>query len=79
MLIINSQRKKGDLDLGQKIIIIKRKRNLDTLLGLKNIVEKAKVPHLKNDTQNNMMPKLLVGQYSDWHNGYFIAVCEKFG
>ncbi len=30
-------------------------------------------------TQNNMMPKLLVGQYSDWHNGYFIAVCEKFG
>ena len=53
MLIINSQRKKGDLDLGQKIIIIKRKRNLDTLLGLKNIVEKAKVPHLKNDTKNN--------------------------
>jgi len=29
-------------------------------------------------TQNNSMPKILLGQYSDWHNGYFIAVCEKF-
>ena len=28
-------------------------------------------------TQNNSLPKLFVGQYSDWHNGYFIAVCKK--
>ena len=28
-------------------------------------------------TQDNSMPKLFLGQYSDWHNGYFIAVCKK--
>ena len=28
-------------------------------------------------TQDNSLPKLFVGQYSDWHNGYFIAVCKK--
>ena len=28
-------------------------------------------------TQNNTMPKLLHSHYSEWHNGYFIAVCEK--
>ncbi|MAJ23076.1 MAG: hypothetical protein CBC24_04355 [Candidatus Pelagibacter sp. TMED64] len=28
-------------------------------------------------TQDNSIPKLFLGQYSDWHNGYFIAVCEK--
>ena len=28
-------------------------------------------------TQDNSMPKLFIGQYSDWHNGYFIAVCKK--
>ena len=28
-------------------------------------------------TQNNAMPKLLHSHYSEWHNGYFIAVCEK--
>jgi len=28
-------------------------------------------------TQNNTMPKLIHSQYSDWHNGYFIAVCKK--
>lgn len=27
--------------------------------------------------QDNNMPKLFLGQYSDWHNGYFIAVCKK--
>ena len=28
-------------------------------------------------TQNNTMPKLFHSHYSEWHNGYFIAVCEK--
>ena len=27
--------------------------------------------------QNNTMPKHFIGHFSDWHNGYFIAVCEK--
>jgi len=29
-------------------------------------------------TQDNTLPQLLGYQFSDWHNGYFIAVCEKF-
>ena len=28
-------------------------------------------------TQNNLMPKFVHSHYSDWHNGYFMAVCEK--
>ena len=28
-------------------------------------------------TQNNTYPKLLHSHYSEWHNGYFIAVCKK--
>ena len=28
-------------------------------------------------TQDNTMPKLFQCQFSDWHNGYLIAVCEK--
>jgi len=28
-------------------------------------------------TQDNTMPKLFHSHYSDWHNGYFIAVCKK--
>ena len=28
-------------------------------------------------TQDNSVPKLFQCQYSDWHLGYFIAVCEK--
>lgn len=28
-------------------------------------------------TQDEMPPELLVKQFSDWHNGYFLAVCEK--
>ena len=28
-------------------------------------------------TQNNAFPKFIHSHYSDWHNGYFIAVCEK--
>ena len=28
-------------------------------------------------TQNNTYPKLFHSHYSDWHNGYFIAVCKK--
>ena len=28
-------------------------------------------------TQNNVVPKLLQCQFSDWHNGYLIAVCQK--
>tara|TARA_Y100000590_G_C15649506_1_gene988183 strand:+ start:195 stop:944 length:750 start_codon:yes stop_codon:yes gene_type:complete len=28
-------------------------------------------------TQNDTYPKLVHSHYSDWHSGYFIAVCEK--
>jgi len=28
-------------------------------------------------TQDNTMPKLFQCQFSDWHNGYLIAVCQK--
>ena len=28
-------------------------------------------------TQNNTMPQLFQCQFSDWHNGYLIAVCDK--
>ena len=28
-------------------------------------------------TQDNSYPKFVHSHYSDWHNGYFIAVCEK--
>ena len=28
-------------------------------------------------TQNDIYPKFIHSHYSDWHNGYFIAVCEK--
>ena len=28
-------------------------------------------------TQDNVVPKLLQCQFSDWHNGYLIAVCQK--
>jgi len=28
-------------------------------------------------TQNSAFPKFIHSHYSDWHNGYFIAVCEK--
>jgi len=38
-----------------------------------NIISKIEV----KTTQDDSMPKLFIGQYSDWHNGYFIAVCEK--
>ena len=41
-------------------------------LGI-NIISKIEI----RTTQNNMMPKLLHSHYSDWHNGYFITVCEK--
>ena len=30
-------------------------------------------------TQNNTYPKFVHSHYSDWHSGYFIAVCEKSG
>ena len=29
-------------------------------------------------TQNNTYPKFIHSHYSDWHNGYFIAICEKY-
>jgi hypothetical protein len=38
-----------------------------------NIVSKIEI----KTTQNNSLPRIFVGQYSDWHNGYFLAVCEK--
>tara|TARA_B100001245_G_scaffold165390_1_gene124911 strand:+ start:986 stop:1159 length:174 start_codon:yes stop_codon:yes gene_type:complete len=28
-------------------------------------------------TQNDAVPKLLQCQFSDWHLGYFLAVCRK--
>ena len=28
-------------------------------------------------TQNDAFPKFIHSHYSDWHNGYFIAICEK--
>ena len=51
-----------------------RKGTLDALKNLKiDIISKIEI----RTTQDNKMPKILVGQYSEWHNGYFIAVCEK--
>ena len=38
-----------------------------------NIISKIEI----KTTQNNSLPKIFVGQYSDWHNGYFLAVCKK--
>ena len=38
-----------------------------------NVISKIDI----RTTQDNKMPKLLLGQYSDWHNGYFIAICKK--
>ena len=47
---------------------------LQALDSLKiNVISKIEV----KTTQDNSMPKLFLGQYSDWHNGYFIAVCKK--
>ena len=51
-----------------------RKGTFDAINDLNlNIISKIEV----RTTQDNKMPKLFLGQYSDWHNGYFIAVCEK--
>ena len=51
-----------------------RKGTLDALNNLKiDIISKIEI----KTTQDNNMPKIFVGQYSEWHNGYFIAVCEK--
>ena len=51
-----------------------RKGTLESLNNLKiNIISKIEI----RTTQDNNMPKIFVGQYSEWHNGYFIAVCEK--
>ena len=41
-------------------------------LGI-NVISKIDI----KTTQNNDMPKLFHSHYSDWHNGYFFAVCEK--
>ena len=38
-----------------------------------NIISKIEV----KTTQDNTYPKFIHSHYSDWHNGYFIAVCEK--
>ena len=38
-----------------------------------NIISKIEIM----TTQDNVVPKLLQCQFSDWHNGYLIAVCEK--
>ena len=51
-----------------------RKGTLDALNNLKiDIISKIEI----RTTQDDNMPKIFVGQYSEWHNGYFIAVCEK--
>ena len=41
-------------------------------LGIK-VISKIEI----RTTQDNRMPKLFHSQFSDWHNGYFITVCEK--
>ena len=52
-----------------------RKGTLKALKDLKiSIISKIEV----KTTQDNTMPKLFLGQYSDWHNGYFISVCKKY-
>ena len=28
-------------------------------------------------TQDNTIPSFMLGQFSDWHNGYFLAICKK--
>ena len=51
-----------------------RKGTLDALNNLKiDIISKIEI----RTTQDDNMPKIFVGQYSEWHNGYFIAVCGK--
>mgnify|MGYP001262604368 FL=1 len=51
-----------------------RKGTLESIKSLKiEVISKIEI----KTTQNNNMPRLLVGQFSEWHNGYFIAVCEK--
>ena len=51
-----------------------REGTLDALKNLKiDIISKIEI----RTTQDNNMPKIFIGQYSEWHNGYFIAVCEK--
>jgi len=51
-----------------------REGTLEVIKDLKiNILSKIEI----KTTQNNAMPKLLLGQFSEWHNGYFIAVCSK--
>ena len=53
------------------------------MTGIGKKLEKERLELLKiskleiKTTQDNTLPKLLLGQYSDWHNGYFIAVCNK--
>jgi len=41
-------------------------------LGI-NIIAKIDI----RTTQDNTLPKIFHSHYSDWHNGYLIAVCEK--
>ena len=43
----------------------------------KSLAMDTKISDEIKTTQDNNMPKIFVGQYSEWHNGYFIAVCEK--
>jgi len=38
-----------------------------------NIVSKIEI----RTTQHDKDPNLLKFHFSDWHNGYFIAVCQK--
>ena len=51
-----------------------RKGTFDAIKDLKiNVISNIDI----RTTQDNKMPRFVIGQYSDWHNGYFIAVCKK--
>ena len=51
-----------------------RKGTFDAIKDLKiNVISSIDI----KTTQDNKMPRFILGQYSDWHNGYFIAVCKK--
>ena len=51
-----------------------RQRTLEVINDLNiKIISKIEIM----TTQDNTMPKFFQCQFSDWHNGYLIAVCQK--
>ena len=52
-----------------------RKGTLTAIKNLKiKIISKIEI----RTTQNNDVARRSQGQFSEWHNGYFFAVCKKF-